>query len=103
VYTNEEFCMKFIGIRDFRNKSSRVWEELSSENELIITSNGKPIAILSAVTEENLEKNLKAFRQARALNALNELQRESVDKKRDSLSMDQINTEIRNARRDRPQ
>jgi prevent-host-death family protein len=95
--------MKFIGVRDFRNKSSRVWEELSREKELIITSNGKPIAILSAVTEENLEENLKAFRRARALTAVTELQRESVEKGTDRLSLDQIDLEIRNARKERPQ
>ena len=93
--------MKFIGVRDFRNKSSMVWEELSREKELIITSNGKPIAILSAVTEDTLEQNLKAFRRVRALNAVTELQRDSVERGTDRLSPDQIDLEIRSAREER--
>jgi prevent-host-death family protein len=91
--------MKFIGIRDFRNKSASVWRELRRENELIITSNGKPVAILSAVTEDNLEENLKAFREARALSAVTALQRESFQRGADRISLDQINEEIRAERK----
>ncbi len=47
--------MKFIAVRDFRTRSSKIWQELAEEKELVITSNGKPIAILSAVSEDNLE------------------------------------------------
>jgi antitoxin (DNA-binding transcriptional repressor) of toxin-antitoxin stability system len=31
---------------------------------MIITSNGRPIAILAAISESNLEESLKAFRHA---------------------------------------
>ncbi len=95
--------MKFIGIRDLRNKSAKVWEELNKEKEIIITSNGKPIAILSSVTEENLEENLKAFRQIRAISAVTELQTKSIENGLDKLTLDQINSEIRAERKKRVQ
>lgn len=91
--------MKFIGIREFRNKSAKVWEELRREKELVITSNGKPVAILSAVTEDNLEENLKAFREARALSAVTDMQRESLERGADRISLDQVNEEIRAVRK----
>ena len=93
--------MRFIGIRDFRNNSAKVWKELRKEKELIITSNGKPIAILSSVSEENLEENLKAFRKARAISAVTELQKASIEKGTDTLTLEDINAEIKAARTNR--
>lgn len=71
--------MKFISIRDLRGKSSEVWKKLPSEGEMIITHNGRPIAILAAVNESNIEESLSAFRQARAVEAVMSLQRRSVE------------------------
>ena len=93
--------MKFVSIRDLRGKSAEVWKKLSSEREMIITSNGRPIAILAAVNESNLEESLSAFRQARAVGAVASLQRRSVEQGTDNISMDEIDGEIKAARRRR--
>jgi len=53
--------MKFISVRDLRGKSAKVWKELPAEREIVVTSNGRPIAILSAVSESNLEESLSAI------------------------------------------
>ena len=95
--------MKFIGVRDFRNKSAKVWEELDREKELVVTSNGRPIAILAAVSEENLEENLKVFRRTRAVSAVSELQRKSLERGTDKITLDQINEEIQAEREKRAQ
>ena len=75
----EDKDMKFLSVRDLRSKSAQIWKELPGEREMVVTSNGHPIAILSAITEENLEESLVAFRQARAVEAVACLQRRSVD------------------------
>jgi prevent-host-death family protein len=93
--------MKFVSIRDLRGKSAEVWKKLSDEREMIITSNGRPIAILAAVNESNLEESLSAFRQARAVEAAASLQRRSVEQGTDNISMDEIDAEIRAVRRKR--
>jgi prevent-host-death family protein len=93
--------MKFISIRDLRGKSAEVWKTLAGEGELIITSNGRPIAILAAVNESNLEESLSAFRQARAVEAVASLQRRSVEQGTGSISMDEIDAEIKTVRRKR--
>ncbi len=95
--------MKFVSIRDLRGKSAEVWKKLPGEREMIITSNGRPIAILAAVNESNLEESLSAFRQARAVEAVASLQRRSVEQGTDNISMDEIDTEIRAVRRKRTQ
>ena len=72
--------MKFISVRDFRGKSGEVWKNLPAEQEVVVTSNGRPVAILSAVNEANLEESLSAIRRARAAEAVMSLQRRSVER-----------------------
>ena len=90
--------MKFIAVRDFRTRSSKIWQELAEEKELVITSNGKPIAILSAVSEDNLEESLDAFRRARAIRAAAEIQKQSVVQGTDQLTLQEIEGEIQAVR-----
>jgi len=93
--------MKFISVRDLRGKSAEVWKELPAEREVVVTSNGRPIAILSAVSESNLEESLSAIRQARAAEAVMSLQRRSVEKGTDSIVMEEIDAEIKAVRKKR--
>jgi len=86
--------MKFLSVRDLKTKSSRVWKELPRQKEMIVTSNGRPIAILSSINENNLEQVLAAFRHARATNAAALIQYESTQKGTDKISMDEIDAEI---------
>lgn len=87
--------MKFLSVRDLRGKSAQVWKELPEEREMVVTSNGRPIAILAAITEANLEESLSAFRQARAVEAVVSLQRRSIQQGTSKISMDEINEEIK--------
>ena len=93
--------MKFISVRDLRGKSAEVWKELPAQREVVVTSNGRPIAILSAVSESNLEESLSAIRQARAAEAVMSLQRRSVEGGTDSIAMEEIDGEIKAVRKKR--
>jgi antitoxin (DNA-binding transcriptional repressor) of toxin-antitoxin stability system len=75
----EDPTMKFLSVRDLRGKSAQIWKELPDEREMVVTSNGRPIAILAAITEANLEESLSAFRTSRAVEAVVSLQRRSVE------------------------
>lgn len=78
--------MKFLSIRDLKTKSSLIWKELPDQKDMVITSNGRPIAILSSVTEDNLEQVLSSFHQARAMQAVNAIQYDSVRKRKSILA-----------------
>ncbi len=86
--------MKFLSVKDLKTKSSQVWKELAEQKEMIVTSNGRPIALLSSINENNLEQLLTAFRRARATNAVASIQYESTQKGTDKISMDEIDAEI---------
>jgi antitoxin (DNA-binding transcriptional repressor) of toxin-antitoxin stability system len=85
--------MKFLSVRDLKIKSSQVWKDLPDQKEMVVTSNGRPIALLSSTNENNLEQVLTAFRHARATNAVATVQYESAQKGTDKISMDEINAE----------
>jgi len=90
--------MKFLSVRDLKTKSSQVWKDLPDQKDMVITSNGRPIAILSSINENNLEQILSAFRQARAIEAVTSIQYESVRKGTDKMTLEEINNEIKSVR-----
>lgn len=93
--------MKFLTVRDLRNQSAAVWRDLAEEKEMVVTSSGRPVAILSAVSEASLEDSLRAMRQARAMQAVADIQRESVRQATDRITDEEIEAEIRSIRRKR--
>ena len=95
--------MKFITVRDFRGKPAQVWKQLAKVREMVLTLNGKPIAIISSTSEDLLEKNLAELRKAHALAALEAIQAESVRRGLDKMTMDEIDAEIQEYRKARRQ
>jgi len=93
--------MRFVSVRDLRGRSAEIWRELPNEREMVVTSNGRPIAVLASVNEATLEDSLAAFRQTRAVGAVAGLQLRSTARGADALSTEQIDAEIDAARRER--
>ena len=65
-WDDQSIDMDFVSVRELRTRSAAVWDALSKEKDLVVTSNGMPIAILSATSTSTLEASLAALRQARA-------------------------------------
>jgi len=93
--------MNFISVRELRNQSATVWKTLAVEQDLVVTSNGKPIAVLSATTGSTLDASLTALRQARAQLAVEAMQQRARDVGADNLPLDHVNAEIDASRRSR--
>ena len=92
--------MRFISISDLKTKLKENLMKIKDE-EIIVTSHGKPIAILSGVTEENLGKKLQAIPRSRALVALQEMQKRSLELGLDKFTDSQIEAEIQAVREGR--
>jgi len=92
--------MRFISVREMNTRPKEVWRKIKEE-ELVITLNGKPIALLSAVSEETLEKTLRMIRRNRALMALEEMQKKSLASGLDKMADAEIQDEIRAVRKNR--
>jgi len=93
--------MEFVSVRDLRIQPGQVWKRLSETGELIITSNGKPIALLSGVTDETLEQMLTALRRAQAQVAVSQLRAAAQARGAGKMTMAEIDAEIKLARRSR--
>lgn len=93
--------MKTLSVRDLRSKSAQIWRELQREKDMVITSKGRPVGVLSYASEANLERTLTTLRRARAMMGLLEMQVGSVKAGRDRLSLQEINAEIAAVRRKR--
>jgi antitoxin (DNA-binding transcriptional repressor) of toxin-antitoxin stability system len=93
--------MQFVTVRELRSQSADVWRRLADEQEMVVTSNGKPIAILSTVVPERLEDSLAALRRARAIAAVDAMQRRSVAAGKDRMTPTQIDDIITAVRKGR--
>ncbi len=92
--------MRFISVREMNTRPKEIWAKVKEE-ELVITSNGRPIALLSAVSEETLEKTLRMMRRSRALMALEEMQKKSLASGLDKMPDAEIEARIRATRKTR--
>jgi antitoxin (DNA-binding transcriptional repressor) of toxin-antitoxin stability system len=93
--------MQFVSVRDLRVQSGQIWSRLSKGGELVVTSNGKPIALLSGVTDETLEQTLIALRRARAQVAVSQMRLAAQRRGADKLTPAEIEAEIKLTRRAR--
>jgi len=92
--------MRFISVRDLSTKPKEIWSKIKEE-EVVITSNGKPIALLSRVTEETLDKTIRTIRRSRAFVAIEEMQDGSIELGLNKLTDSQIESEIQAVRKSR--
>ncbi|TVQ28562.1 MAG: type II toxin-antitoxin system Phd/YefM family antitoxin [Spirochaetaceae bacterium] len=93
--------MKFITVRDIRTSPAEVWKQLPEEQEMVITNNGKPIALLTPLSAENLEETLSSVRRARASNAIRQMRRIAMEQGLDQLTDEDVQAPIDEARRER--
>lgn len=89
--------MKFLSTRELRNRPGHV-RELVRDDDLVLTVNGKPIAILLGIEEDELEAATRAIRQARAQLALSRLRQQAARRGADRMSNSSIDAEIRAVR-----
>ena len=93
--------MKFVTVRDFRIRPGAVWSNLEKNEDVVITSNGKPIAILTGVSDVNFDETMKMLRRAKAEIAVSRMRKASFNKSLSKLSQREIESEISSARKAR--
>ncbi len=92
--------MDFVTVRELRTDSARVWEKVAAGEEIVLTRNGKPFAILAPTLPSEVESNLRALRAAHFSRLLAEQHKRSVELGLDKMTMEEINAEIALARKE---
>ena len=55
--------MNYIGVGELK-QSKRIWRSLAKDKELVVTRDGRPAALMVALTPERAEETLRAVRRA---------------------------------------
>ncbi len=93
--------MKFITVRDLKQKTADIWKLVQKDQEFVITSNGRPIAFLTRISEDTFEEDIDIHRRVKALKALDRIHKESVKKGTETLSSKTIEREVKKVRKSR--
>lgn len=93
--------MRFTSVRDLRNRLSSVLRGSVKAEEIVLTSNGKPVAHVVPVDGDTLEEELRVYRQVRAQLAIERMQKAAKAAGLDSLGIEKIDGIVKDARRKR--
>lgn len=93
--------MDFITTKELRAESGKVWAKLEAGEDIVITRNGKPFALLTGTQPNTVERDLQAWRQARARQALEAMWKHARETGLDKMTLEEINAEISAARAER--
>jgi prevent-host-death family protein len=93
--------MKFVSSREIRVNPRPVFEAAGEGDEVIITSRGKPVALLVGVDGDDLEETLRLLRRARAQAAVSRMRRASEQSGLAGMAETEIEAEIAAARGER--
>jgi len=94
--------MKNITIRDLRTRPRQARQGLHDGEEALLTSNGRPLALMVPVSGETLDETLLALRRAKAQMALAAIRSQASSTGADRLSLrdiDKVIAEVRGGRR----
>ena len=91
--------MKFMTAREFRVNTGMMRRDLDRDEEVVLTANGRPFAIVSAVRPECFDKELRAIRGARAKVALEQLRERAALAGTADMPMAEIDAIIADTRR----
>lgn len=93
--------MTFVTARDLRLKPAEVWEKLKEEGDVVVTVNGRPCAIITGTSPEDLEESLLVLRRLRAETAVAKMRAAAARRGLGKMSPAEIEKEVRAVRRGR--
>lgn len=93
--------MDFVTVRELRAESAKVWEKVEAGEEVVITRNGKPFALLLNARPDELENMLRAVRAERFGATVRKMQAHAQRAGLSGMTMDEIDAEIAAMRKER--
>ena len=93
--------MSTISINDLKDQPVGQWFQSVEKGDLVVTSQGKPVAVLLPIHGESLESTLSVLRSVRAVQSLAALQDAAAANGTCELSTKDIDAEIDAARHSR--
>lgn len=91
--------MDFVTVRELRTEAAKVWEKVAAGEEIVLTRNGKPFAIIAPTLPSEVENTIRALRAANFGRLLAEQHRRAAARGLDKLPMKTIDAEIAQVRK----
>jgi prevent-host-death family protein len=93
--------MSTISVSDLKKKPAKQWLKSAGKDDLVVTSNGQPVAVLMRIASASVESTRAPLRSVRALQAQASLQQAAVASRAAELPLSDIDAEIAARRRAR--
>lgn len=93
--------MESVAVREFRINPGKVWRRLRKTGKMVITSTGKPIALLTDIKESSIEEELRIDAMARGAVAVSKLREQAQKLSISRMSQKAIELEISKSRKKR--
>jgi antitoxin (DNA-binding transcriptional repressor) of toxin-antitoxin stability system len=91
--------MQMIASRELSSKPGAVLARVAAEGAMVVTRDGRPMAILSPTSAESLIEDLQEIAFSKARRAVRNLRAAAQGAGMDSLSLEEINHEIQAVRK----
>ncbi len=86
--------MRFLTAEELNLSPDIVQSVAEAKNEIVIISEGRPVALLAGIEEGSFEEALEIIQRIRALRALEQIHMESATSGRDPITDEEIQMEI---------
>jgi len=93
--------MDYVTVRELRAESGKVWDRVEAGEEIVITRNGKPFALLLHTKPSEVEAALRAYRASRFGIVLDRIHTHVKMHGLDRITDKEIEAEIAAARKER--
>ena len=94
--------MDYVTVRELRAQSGKIWQRIDAGEEIVVTRNGKPFALLLHTEPNQVEEALRVHRAARFGAVLDRIQAHAKAKGLDrSITAKEIEAEIAASRMER--
>ena len=93
--------MDDVTVRELRAESGKVWDRIEAGEEIVVTRNGKPFALLLHTEPADVEATFRAHRAARFGAVLERIHAHVIEQGLDTITAQEIEAEIAAAREER--
>ena len=93
--------MQFLTVRELSKSPKETLLTLNKDGKAVLTNNGKPQALLFKIDADSFEKTLSLLQKLEFMQNLNEMRLTSMRNNNSTMTLDEINKEIKAARKER--
>jgi|GEM_PF-1177885 antitoxin (DNA-binding transcriptional repressor) of toxin-antitoxin stability system len=94
-------AMRFMSMRELQKSGGEIREALANDGRVVITTAGKPTALMIPIGETDFEETLTLVNQMKFAKAVRDIRQEAAQKGLDNMTIDEINAVIAQYRKER--